>query len=304
MKKNRIIRLFLGLALIFNFVACEKESETPEASVVAKFSLTSSNNFIAPSEITFIDESIIPTNAGTATYAWDFGDGSPVSNEKAPKHTYSATGTFTVKLTITSNVKAAEFTLDIIIKSGELFTENFESFNTAGDNLPSSWVVINNDASVPDDSEFFDKAWKVYKSSRFGTGGSNVAAATSWNVDAAVGADDWMILPGINIVNNTFLNWQSMSLTKSGNYLDDYEVYISTTTQDIAGCKATTGKMIKSVTQEQASQIATNPGAGPQTHEVNLSEFNGKKVYIAFRLKTPAPGGDELGIDNIKVYIK
>jgi len=81
-------------------------------------------------------------------------------------------------------------------------------------------------------------------------------------------------------------------------------VYISTTTQDIAGCKASTGKLVKYVEQELTSTLATTPGTGPATHEIDLSEFNGKKVFIAFRLMTPSPGGDELGIDNISVYVK
>lgn len=290
--------------MIFAISSCDKEEEVPEASVVAKFSATSNNDFTAPSQVTFTDESVIPTTAGTPTYAWDFGDGSAISNEKSPVHTYSATGTFTVKLTITSSAKPAEFKLEITIKSGELFSEDFEDFNPDGDNLPSTWVIVNNDNTPANDAEFFDKAWKVYKSTRFGTAGSIVAGATSWNADDQISADDWMILPGLDIVDKTFLSWKSMSLTSSGNFLDDYEVYVSTTTQDVAGCKAVTGKLIKSVEQETAGTAASTPGNGPQSYEVDLSEFKGKKVYIAFRLMTPAPGGDELGIDDIKVVIK
>lgn len=102
--------------MLWTFTACDKEEEVPEASVVAKFKATSNNDFTAPSQVTFTDESIIPTTAGTATYTWDFGDGSAISNEKSPVHTYSATGTFTVKLSITSKAKLAESTLSITIK--------------------------------------------------------------------------------------------------------------------------------------------------------------------------------------------
>jgi hypothetical protein len=44
------------------------------------------------------------TNASlrAATYEWDFGDGSPLSNAVNPSHTYAAIGNYTVKLTARS----------------------------------------------------------------------------------------------------------------------------------------------------------------------------------------------------------
>lgn len=55
---------------------------------------------------TFID------NAGTVTFtdastgatgwSWDFGDGSPISSQQNPVHTYAATGNYTVILTVTN----------------------------------------------------------------------------------------------------------------------------------------------------------------------------------------------------------
>jgi PKD repeat protein len=41
------------------------------------------------------------TSTGAVTYAWDFGDGSPVDNTANPSHTFSP-GTWTVTLTVTS----------------------------------------------------------------------------------------------------------------------------------------------------------------------------------------------------------
>ena len=49
----------------------------------------------APLSVQFTDLSINATS-----WTWDFGDGSPVSNEQNPGHTYSARGTYTVTLTI------------------------------------------------------------------------------------------------------------------------------------------------------------------------------------------------------------
>jgi PKD repeat protein len=41
--------------------------------------------------------------SGYATYEWDFGDGSPVTDYINPDHLYAATGTYSVKLTAKSN---------------------------------------------------------------------------------------------------------------------------------------------------------------------------------------------------------
>ena len=39
--------------------------------------------------------------SGGVAYEWDFGDGSPTSDEPSPSHTYAAAGTFNAKLTVT-----------------------------------------------------------------------------------------------------------------------------------------------------------------------------------------------------------
>ena len=43
--------------------------------------------------------------SGAATFAWDFGDGSPVSNQSHPSHTYADTGIYIVCLTITDTIR-------------------------------------------------------------------------------------------------------------------------------------------------------------------------------------------------------
>lgn len=301
MKKNLIFSLFLGLALILSISSCKKdENTTPPASVVANFTISPDADLTAPVEITFTNTSVVPATAGTATYAWNFGDGTGTSTDESPVYTYTNAGNYTITLTIsTPNADDAVKTMNITVSSGVLFFEDFETITE----FPNTWVIIDEDGGTPDSPDFNGVSnWIISNSDRFE---SNVAIATSYFTDDPYpDADDWMITPAITIQANTFLSWQAMSLTSSGNYLDDYEVYVSTTTQDIAGCNAVTGKMIKQVLQEQASTSSTTPGLGVQSYEIDLSEFAGKDVYIAFRLMTPAPGGDELGIDNIKVFLK
>lgn len=58
------------------------------------------------------------TGVGTLTYQWDFGDGSAVSNEQNPLHTYTADKQYTVQLTVTdsnnnASVTSATFTIPL-----------------------------------------------------------------------------------------------------------------------------------------------------------------------------------------------
>jgi len=49
------------------------------------------------------------------TYSWDFGDGSAVSTDKDPVHTYTTYGTFSVKLTASDGVTPQEVTKEVIV---------------------------------------------------------------------------------------------------------------------------------------------------------------------------------------------
>lgn len=51
----------------------------------------------------YTPNAVIVTADGVASYAWDFGDGSPINNAATPNHTYTNFGNYTVKLTITTN---------------------------------------------------------------------------------------------------------------------------------------------------------------------------------------------------------
>ena len=75
--------------------------------MIDDFELITSNptaDFDANVTTAFIGQSVQFTSwsNGVITYAWDFGDGTPVSNGANPIHTYSAAGTYSVSLTITS----------------------------------------------------------------------------------------------------------------------------------------------------------------------------------------------------------
>jgi len=49
-------------------------------------------------------------------YHWDFGDGSPPSDKRAPTHVYERPGRYTARITVTDNGKDDDDTVDIIVK--------------------------------------------------------------------------------------------------------------------------------------------------------------------------------------------
>jgi len=58
-------------------------------------------------------------SAGQATYKWDFGDGSPPSNEVNPSHTYTKAGDYTVSVTATAGGATASDEIEITVEEGE-----------------------------------------------------------------------------------------------------------------------------------------------------------------------------------------
>lgn len=63
--------------------------------ILADFSATPL--LCAPANVTFVNES---RSFSTTTYEWNFGDGSPISTLQNPTHTYTAYGSYTVRLII------------------------------------------------------------------------------------------------------------------------------------------------------------------------------------------------------------
>ncbi|WP_317233058.1 MULTISPECIES: PKD domain-containing protein [Pontibacter] len=62
----------------------------------------------------FKDKSTVAEGA-IAAWEWDFGDGSPVATAQNPSHTYAAPGTYTVKLTVTTNAGCQTVTTNNVV---------------------------------------------------------------------------------------------------------------------------------------------------------------------------------------------
>jgi PKD repeat protein len=93
----RYILIILFTVLLGACSSIDDDFPVPPASTVSKFSVEVLDE--DERRVQFNNESIIPENAGSATYTWSFGDGT-TSSEESPIHTYEEYGEYQVKLVV------------------------------------------------------------------------------------------------------------------------------------------------------------------------------------------------------------
>ncbi|WKV13843.1 PKD domain-containing protein [Marivirga harenae] len=93
----RYILIILFTVLLGACASIDDDFPVPPASTVSKFSVEVLDE--DEREVQFNNESIIPENAGLASYTWSFGDGT-TSSEASPIHTYEQYGEYQVKLVV------------------------------------------------------------------------------------------------------------------------------------------------------------------------------------------------------------
>lgn len=310
------ILMIAGVTVLWN--SCEDYTEdysAAPASLNVEYSYTP-EEYISPfREVTFINTSVVPVSMGDPTFHWDFGDGNEqtVTGAEITKetdlirqyysevtHAFSDTGVYTVTLEVTtSGGDTAVYTDEILVEfaliGDTLLYENFDNRNL----MPQDWVLVNVDGATPaqsSDAAFADSAWAVRSSSYFG---SKLAVGVSY-YDPETSANDWMIFNKIQLGDSTAMRWDAMSFTSSGDYPDDYGIYVSTTDQTVAGCEAN-GLLMKIDNESWAADIAGGNGISSRRFYFYEYGFKNQEVYVAFRLMTPDPGGSSLGIDNIAI---
>lgn len=100
----------------------------PSIAPEAKFTAESDNL-----EVSFTNNSL-----NAVSYEWNFGDGSDVSTEEHPVHTYEAAGTYTVSLTATNDQGSDEATQEITVQ--EIVITDYIQNATFDDT--SIWTII------------------------------------------------------------------------------------------------------------------------------------------------------------------
>ncbi|MCO6479393.1 MAG: choice-of-anchor J domain-containing protein [Phaeodactylibacter sp.] len=161
--------------------------------------------------------------------------------------------------------------------------------------MPEDFTLYNVDMLTPADEGdigWLDTAWIVTTSSRFE---GFAALSISWYEDEngnEVGpADDWMILPRLQLGAGAELNFLVRSATTSGDFPDDYQVLINT------------GEATVESFGEDGEILWTEEAVESddwQDRSLDLSAYAGQSVHIAFRNVTNT-NGYGLWIDNIEV---
>ena len=116
MKKIYVILIVFCISMLFH--SCDdNEYPVPPASTVPLFDFTINNEGLAPANVTFSNNSIVPTNVGDATFYWNFGDNTS-SKEKSPVHLYTNPGVYVVNLVVSTStsLEIREVTKTIVIK--------------------------------------------------------------------------------------------------------------------------------------------------------------------------------------------
>lgn len=153
----------------------------------------------------------------------------------------------------------------------------FEDFQTQADPnnpvFPLGWTLINNDGLTPASAvNYVTDAWVTRDDFVTPSDPTDYAMfSTSWYSPAGT-ADDWGITPAIQLPMGQFtLSWVANAPDSA--YADGYEVYVSNTTADIAGC--TGGDMIFSTPGENSVDTF---------REVDVPlAYQNQSVYFCFR---------------------
>ena len=117
LKKVEFYSVILLLVIIAGFASCKKD-EQKISDPAADFTYQLVDGSARSVQFT-------NTSIQAITYSWDFGDGTPVSDEKSPKHDFKKGGDYSVTLTVTGengntpNTKTIKITLEYIFVNHE-----------------------------------------------------------------------------------------------------------------------------------------------------------------------------------------
>jgi PKD repeat protein len=153
---------------------------------------SSSSNTVCTKQPSFIFTNTSSISTGTLKYIWNFGDGSSTYNGTNASHSYSATGTFTVSLTATSDKGC----IDSISKNYSVYQSPSAGFNikNASMCLKQQNLVLTNTSSIP--SGLISYIWNFGDGSPTSTATNPIYTykkAGNFNVNLTVTSDNGCI---------------------------------------------------------------------------------------------------------------
>lgn len=147
--KTRLFIMIMSIAAVIGTVSCK--SEQPEYHTAAQPLFAMSADEVDKGvAVTFTDNSIPTQGTSIVAWAWDFGQSaSSVSTERNPTFTYTAVGTFTVRLVVTdSNNCTAGISRTIKVNTPD-YELAHAAFTASHDKVNMGVAVSFTDGSTP-----------------------------------------------------------------------------------------------------------------------------------------------------------
>ena len=160
------------------------------------------------------------------------------------------------------------------------------AWNFEDGQLPADFTYRVEDSGTINPSageEFNEYGWGIFNIGAHELYGENMLAGTTW-LDGTEKADRWLILPPVKPTEESCLVWDAASFNP--NFLEDYAVMISSNGDD----------SWYYFTAEEYIQES----ADFKTRGINLGDYAGESIYIAFRLRSK--NCEHLILDNIELY--
>ncbi|MDE5544098.1 MAG: choice-of-anchor J domain-containing protein, partial [Bacteroidales bacterium] len=167
------------------------------------------------------------------------------------------------------------------------FHEDFQNAlldNHASADVDTLWTLYNDNNEPVAELAYLNKAWKIYGDAE----GNRFAVSPSYFKSSGT-ADRWMVSPAVMLADaqNPVLVFRAKSLDSKNR--DNMEVRISTTDS----LKASFSKTLQAISRVQIDWTY---------YTVDLSEYKGQKVFLAFVQNSK--NGYVIGLDDVAVYEK
>lgn len=172
-------------------------------------------------------------------------------------------------------------------RSEIIFKEDFQS-----ERIPDNFILLKNDGQTPIEGLMKDNPSPWIAGRHPGIDPQNYFAMSSSAYGNNVQADNWMILPKINIKEDTWLYWNARNSAIDPNRWESYQILVSPNASDNSAD-------FQMVFEEKIPYYNDDEKSPWFQRKLNLSEYDGKEIRIAFRCV--GKNGFLLFIDDIEV---
>jgi PKD repeat protein len=298
--KSRILNplIFIVLLLLVLQACKDDEPEVPMASTQANFEynvteiVIDENEEIIHYQVDLLNKSLL-----AQSYHWDFGNGE-TSTEENPVVTYTSSGRYTIKLTVTPRNEGLYYS-NLVKSEAFAFGKQvllYEDFSSGRDFLdenewaPEDWQAIDNDGD----------GFNWYASFRISEGDS-IFSVRSQSYAGSAGAltpDNWLVTPEINLTDYdeeasvTFRFTVGVTANTLIYRKEHYGVFIAVGNDNIDSFTL--------LSEETFTE--DTPRMVPLEREVDISEFAGNIVFLAIRHYN-VTDMDRIFVEDVELFV-